>query len=261
MESIAELKIKCQSEKKNKNFLLASGYFFHRNISIYITRFLLIVFPRIKPNQVTFFLILISILGALLLASSNFSYQLIGILLVYFGFILDKVDGEVARYKELITLQGGYLDELYHFIVPSFLLFGFLYQIIWQDRLYFLFFSIILMLNILNRLNRKIYLILYVKYKKLILDNKVTYYLESNWVTNILNSFLFRIFSLIERFDLVILTIFVGIMLKGIWQVDIRVYYLYTYFIFSSLYFFRWTGLNYFGNLEKNITRLTKVGY
>lgn len=256
MESIAELREKCQGQKKDKNFLSAKGYFFHRGISIYITKFLLTIFLKIRPNQVTFFFILVSIIGAVLLLNSNLYWQVLGIFLVYFGFLLDKVDGEIARYKQIFSLRGIYLDEIYHFLIPNILVFTFLYSILFDEKFYIILFFIIIMLNILNRLNRKIYLIIYGKHKRYLLENKIIIDITGNILNKLFNSFVFKIFSIIERFDLIIFTIFVTIILDSVWGLDIRVYYLYVYTILSVIYFLRWTWLNYFGHIENKVERL-----
>ena len=261
MESIKELKIKCQSGKRSKDFLLMKGYTFHREVSIYVTKFLLTFFPKIKPNTVSFLMIFVSLIGCLLLLSSCAYTAGTGIFLVYLGFILDKVDGEIARYKNTYSLRGGYLDEVYHMLIPNLLLICFLFPALMEGRIAGLIFLIIILLNLMNRFNRKISLIISVKLNRMIKDGLVKIQKENNFINKFFNLFIFKIFSLIERFDLIILSIILIIPAEIFLGYSLRVYYLYIYFIFSLIYFTRWTFLNYFGNLEKEVDNLIKRGY
>ena len=163
MESIKELRQKCQARKINKNFALAKGYTWHRQISIYITKFLLTLSPKIKPNSVSFMMIVVSLAGCLLLLNHGLYIEILGILLVYFGFLLDKVDGEIARYKNIHYLRGVYLDELYHILIPSALLICFMFFIFTKSNILGLLLMLSVLLNLFNRINRKIPLVIFVK--------------------------------------------------------------------------------------------------
>src|SRR3989344_8786189 len=128
MESIGELRTICQQQKsEGKDFPLHFGYGIHRFLSIYITRFLLLTVPRVSPNFISLAMIVVSIMGALLLSRQSLGLQAWGILIIYLGFLLDKVDGEIARYRQHFTAVGVYLDEIYHLIVPSLVLVAFVY--------------------------------------------------------------------------------------------------------------------------------------
>ncbi len=48
--------------------------------------------------------------GSLLLFAGNISLGLTGAVLIWFGFLLDCVDGEVARYNKKGSVSGTYLD-------------------------------------------------------------------------------------------------------------------------------------------------------
>ncbi len=120
METICELREICQSQKINKpKFLLAIGYTWHRRLSIYITYILLSIFPRITPNTISFSMIIVSIIGCTSLLPGIRNLSIAGMLIVYLGFLLDKCDGEVARYKKINTLRGVYLDELYLYLYQA----------------------------------------------------------------------------------------------------------------------------------------------
>jgi len=152
VESIFELKNICQLHKRNKHFLLSFGYIFHRNLSIYITRFLLIFFPRLSPNTVSFLMIVISLIGCIFLFISNSLLNFLGLIFIYFGFLLDKVDGELARYKNEYSIQGIYLDELYHFLIPVFILLSFFWKSLENKyAIIFLLIAIIFLFEIMKK--------------------------------------------------------------------------------------------------------------
>lgn len=119
VERINELKKICQGSYVEKESRMDK--IFYRRLSIYITRCLLILFPKITPNQVTSSGIIIGIIGVILIAVYNLYSNLLGFLLLYIWTLLDRVDGEIARYKKTKSLKGLYLDELSHFIItPAF---------------------------------------------------------------------------------------------------------------------------------------------
>jgi phosphatidylglycerophosphate synthase len=262
MESIKELKIRCQEQKTTgKDFNLMLGYLAHRRISIYLTKFLLVVWPSIRPDFVSLMMIFVGLGGAVLLSFSEFSVAFFGVLLVYFSFLLDKVDGEIARYKQVFSLRGIYLDELYHILIPSFLLVSFLASVVFDSIVMVSILAVSVFLNLLNRYNRKIPLIVFVKENFKIMQGIFREYGGDNFVKKFFNSFLFKIPSILERFDLIILTILAMLMIEKLIGVNLRLYYLYAYFLFAALYFIRWTSLNYFGNLDKSVGDIKREGY
>ena len=64
------------------------------------------------------FSILSGLYGAYLLISPEWYIKLFALFFFYLHLILDRVDGEIARYKKIFSLKGIYLDELNHLIVP-----------------------------------------------------------------------------------------------------------------------------------------------
>jgi len=100
MESIKELRKKCQ--KKG-----GSDYYI-RKYSIYITR--LFLYTNLTPNQITMIWVIVGVIGASLFIFGNYTYSIIGALLMFLAFSLDFVDGEVARYKKLTSGFGEFLD-------------------------------------------------------------------------------------------------------------------------------------------------------
>ncbi|OGZ42278.1 MAG: hypothetical protein A3C80_00380 [Candidatus Ryanbacteria bacterium RIFCSPHIGHO2_02_FULL_45_43] len=118
MESIKELRRMLQEEKVHpKGWSRPFGYkTLQRGPSIYITRFLLL-FP-ITPNQITITALLMGIVGCVFVFQDSWELKITGIAALYVHTLLDRVDGEVARYKKRASLKGIYLDEINHLIIP-----------------------------------------------------------------------------------------------------------------------------------------------
>ena len=120
--SFLEFKEKCLRPKLNK----MSGdrfYRLERNFSVRLSWLLVKIFPKLKANQVTvisLFLLLIIFLANLFKtnAMENFYIALVQLLILYFIGILDKIDGEIARYKDQYSQRGVYYDRTVHFFYP-----------------------------------------------------------------------------------------------------------------------------------------------
>lgn len=126
MESISELRKICQStarkDKSNWYMLYVSRFF-----SIFLTRFLLPT--KVTANQVSFAMIFFGILSCVLFIFPNKTVFFFASLLLQFWYILDCMDGEVARYRHFQTtgsvvidkrqssLTGMYYDMINHYIV------------------------------------------------------------------------------------------------------------------------------------------------
>lgn len=123
MESIKELREICQAGKVEKSRQRYWWYLvFGRYPSIYITR-LLLPLP-ITPNAVSIISIILGLAGVVCFLQPSISSNILGTILIYFYWLLDKVDGEIARYKNLQSLQGKYLDEVAHFFLPGLFFFA-----------------------------------------------------------------------------------------------------------------------------------------
>lgn len=71
----------------------------------------------ITPNQVTFLMILTAVAGGIFLAMPGYSNGLIGVLFLQLFLILDCVDGEIARSKQIFSTKGKFLDLIANDIV------------------------------------------------------------------------------------------------------------------------------------------------
>jgi len=121
METIKKLKEICQPHRAKAKHPNDWGYLRHRELSIYITRFILrLTGGKIKPNHLSIFNIFFGLFLLLFIAMTrNQATFILLLILFYFSFLLDKVDGEIARYKDMRTLRGAYLDEVYHLFVQN----------------------------------------------------------------------------------------------------------------------------------------------
>ena len=88
------------------------AWLFHRRISIYISRALLGL-QWITPNLVTFLGLILASSGAFitwLLQAENSVWA--GLVFYHLAYLLDVVDGELARLKDLRSDEGIWLDRL-----------------------------------------------------------------------------------------------------------------------------------------------------
>jgi phosphatidylglycerophosphate synthase len=111
VESIAELRRICQADKLQRSRGLTR---LNRFVSIYATFVALAL--GVSANVLTVLSILAGLAGAVLLAWPAYQANLGGVTLLYVSFLLDQVDGEVARYHRT-TVTGAYLDEIRHVVI------------------------------------------------------------------------------------------------------------------------------------------------
>jgi phosphatidylglycerophosphate synthase len=97
---------------------IATNLFF-RPLSIRITRAL--SRSTITPTQVTVFLFCLRMIAAVLFLFHLYFVSILAAILLYFAQVLDCVDGELSRVKNLASEKGGlidwFLDRLGDFIV------------------------------------------------------------------------------------------------------------------------------------------------
>lgn len=126
MESISELRKICQSTAQQDRSNVYMRYV-SRFFSIYLTR--LILPTSVTPNQVSLAMIVTGMIAStFFLCPSRFIF-LIGAILLQLWYIIDCMDGEVARYrhyqatgsvvmsKNECKLTGVYFDIINHYIV------------------------------------------------------------------------------------------------------------------------------------------------
>ncbi len=109
---ITTLRAICHTGKLSKDRRL--WYALSRKVSIYVTWLLL--HTDVRPNQVTALTVVLAVLGVCLLAAPAPGLALWGAFALVAHFLLDKVDGDIARFRKLYSLPGVYLDDLGHSI-------------------------------------------------------------------------------------------------------------------------------------------------
>ena len=97
-------------------------YRIHRRISIHITARL--VDTRVTLNQVSGLMLSLGVIGAALNATSNLAVNAFGWACLYGAFLLDKVDGEMARLRGEQSVMGILLDRFHHRLVEPLLFFA-----------------------------------------------------------------------------------------------------------------------------------------
>jgi phosphatidylglycerophosphate synthase len=122
--SIRRLRAICQAEKLRRPRDLTRR---HRAVSIYATW--LLARTPVTADQVTLASIAFGLAAAAFLGAQGLAAGLLGVLLLYASFLLDQVDGEIARFRRRPTLRGVYLDELRHLVIYAAPVFALGYEV------------------------------------------------------------------------------------------------------------------------------------
>lgn len=115
--TIQELRERCQGSGSKAPSLASQTLWgrFNRIFSIYATW----IFIRLPftPNQITVFGTIVFLVGCLSFAVGESTYNYIGWGLIVLSFVLDAVDGELARYRNVMKrfdLGGVYVEPVSH---------------------------------------------------------------------------------------------------------------------------------------------------
>ena len=71
---------------------------------------------NVSANLISWFSGVVAIIGGILFSAEDLKYVLIGSVLFLIWFLLDYVDGSVARYKKTTSIEGQYIDWLMNVI-------------------------------------------------------------------------------------------------------------------------------------------------
>ncbi len=117
--SIAELRAVCQpgSLLERRSGEHWAGRLYMRRLSLHVTRWL--VGTRATPNALTFAMIVVGLVAAAAVAWPGILTALVAVVLIQVYLLLDCVDGEVARWKQVSSAGGVYLDRLGHHVVEA----------------------------------------------------------------------------------------------------------------------------------------------
>ena len=116
-ESIAELRQMLQAPRRSVDTWY--GRHVMRAGSIFLTRFA--VKRGFTPNQITLVSLIMGILSAVFFSAGAW---LPGILLLNLWYLLDHVDGEVARYTQASSHSGFFFDTVINYIIEPLIFFG-----------------------------------------------------------------------------------------------------------------------------------------
>ncbi len=140
VESLKELEAICQKPHWQEvgNWMVRK---IERPLALHVTRLLL--HTSITADQVTALSIAVGVLGGITFFSSNSVLFLLGVILFHVWYLLDHVDGQVARYRKSTSITGVYFDFLTHYIVHAFFFLGLGLQAYFRElHLAFLFLAI-----------------------------------------------------------------------------------------------------------------------
>jgi phosphatidylglycerophosphate synthase len=94
-----------------------AGRLYIRRLSPYLTRLLLRT--SITPNGVTWLMIAVGLLAALVLTVPGVIAAVAAVLLIQVQILLDCSDGELARWKDMKSPLGVYLDRIGHWLTEA----------------------------------------------------------------------------------------------------------------------------------------------
>lgn len=109
-------------EIAQKRGVEAYAHYVLQKVSIYIT-WLLLKTP-IKPNQISVVGLLTGLAAIVCLAQGQGAFLLLGVFLAQLMMVLDAVDGEVARYRKITSLEGHFLDAVGYQLITGLLFIG-----------------------------------------------------------------------------------------------------------------------------------------
>jgi phosphatidylglycerophosphate synthase len=109
--SIKELKERVKSKKKESTYVRV----IIRGLSVYLTW--LFIRTPLTGNHVTLLFVFFGMLGGICFAYSDPLYSLAGLFLTQLSYLIDFVDGEIARHREDTSITGSYFDKIAHILV------------------------------------------------------------------------------------------------------------------------------------------------
>jgi phosphatidylglycerophosphate synthase len=119
-ENIQELRKICQFPRREIDTW--HGRHVCRPFSIYMTRVAILL--GISANTVTLIFFIIGLLACFFFTRGTGLGFLAGALTLQFWYLVDMVDGEVARYRKETSATGSYFDKMGHYAVNASIFFG-----------------------------------------------------------------------------------------------------------------------------------------
>ena len=258
MPTLRELQHKGQQHKRTaKPFLMATGYVIHRKLSLYLTWLILKFFPYAVPNVLSWIMIIMMLIGFVLIGMNySFTTTMIGFVLAYFAFLLDKSDGDIARYNGMRSATGVFLDELYHILSYSGLLLAVFFSL-FESGNFVLPIMLVIWLSLASRYIRKS--VFFVAHKT---KDKVDYVPKPSRFARILRGIanipIFKIPSIIERYDIVLFVSWAVVIASYYTSFVTLLYYLMGYVVFASIYVLRRVIILSTGGIEHEVENVWK---
>lgn len=158
VESLKELNSICQKSRYKQvgNWMVRHIL---RDAALPITWLLL--HTPVTANQVTLFSLLLGLAGTVLFAFPSNHFFLTGCVFLQLWYLLDHVDGQIARYRKSASLTGRFFDFLMHHLIHAPVFFslgfyafrvtGFIFLIVWG----FITSLSVILLNMMNDIRCK----------------------------------------------------------------------------------------------------------
>ena len=121
VESLQELNKICQKPRYKEVGNWMARHIF-REAALPVTW--LLVHTPVTANQVTLLSLIIGVFGTICFASLADSFFLLGALCLQFWYLLDHVDGQLARYYKTASLSGRFFDFMTHQLIHGVILFA-----------------------------------------------------------------------------------------------------------------------------------------
>lgn len=109
----------CQRPVREGNDV--AGLLFGDHASLLITK--VFVDLRLSPNYASVGFLVAGLLGAAMQAGGG-PWASVGAALLVLYYVLDCVDGEVARWQKVVNVHWGYFDYLFHMLIKPLAFFG-----------------------------------------------------------------------------------------------------------------------------------------
>ena len=95
----------------------------YRKISIYGT-WLSLHIPEITPTQITLMSLVFGVMAGIFYATGDYIFGLYGSFLFFLMWYADCIDGEIARFKKMSSIEGHHMDALAGHLGEIAILFG-----------------------------------------------------------------------------------------------------------------------------------------
>lgn len=86
-------------------------YCFYSRITFWVSSRIILRTP-VTPNQVTIFGFILTVIASFLITTGRYPYLIVAAILIQVVYMLDCMDGEVARLKKMCSIFGKWLDGM-----------------------------------------------------------------------------------------------------------------------------------------------------